>query len=933
MYCKADSARLCLSCDRHVHSANALSLRHPRTLLCDGCNLQPASVRCQDENLSLCLTCDCRLHQAGSERSLHQRHSFDSFSGCPSAAELAVLWGCQVRASGNQSATRGTASTSQHPLTQQLGRISAVPKPGTSASAPGGWEVTFDGGVQAPSGALREKSRTAKPRLSAAAAPHNAPTGMKAGNRRGAPENSSILENPGSVATGSSIPRVRAGLAPGVAGHNWGSYPPGQGAQAWTSGSNGYASSLPGSRAGMLAGAKSSQVLQTLMLTSLARDGQQQRLIPSRTQDSNAARSALASHSSQLHKPAARGGHRTSPVPPATGAQQMSRPLQPVGGHVVESPLGNKKDGSQSGSADAGSMGVAAGPGLKEHVKGLAMGSDTPRGPTPLLYPLYEQQEGRGEGGGIPATEGSGTGQPKIPEGQPNTPQTGAKHANLARGIGATRDDTKTGLQSAGSSAGRKSPVQLVPAVSGEPLDAGRLDQLAPAAGNGTPKGPLAVQHRTQGMLSSRSSLLDSPPGPLESMTAEVGFSAGTSGDPRGEDPGASPSSVQRGSATSLPSSLTSTATPVITEVMAELQREEASQQALESAGKRRRPEEWGWGHEDRPPPAVWGSKGANANDFGSAGAMVKMEECQLPPLSVDDFLDSQGGGKGGSLGFANDMPQSKESRRGSGMVKRDGHRGSAAGTAAAEAAEAMAAAAPMKLSDQDLGYATGETRTGGKARKPPLAPQGVKEEARHAGGEGEACPEADCEPSLARQEQEHEMEERNAAAGLSLVMEDMDFQTGLGEWEDIFELSGMGDEGMMDFKDFRPGDRAVRSLSRTPEYAEETMMTESALFDTGTHMVPMGTGQTNGAPMVAKGGYQKLPSGLSARPSTPMAEGCTAGSSRGGSGLGQEGMDGTSASLQSIPESGPFAYRRVSFHPILHPSVSCASPFAPCSC
>jgi len=54
VYCKADSARLCLSCDRHVHSANPLSLRHPSTLLCDGCNLQPASVRCQDENLSLC---------------------------------------------------------------------------------------------------------------------------------------------------------------------------------------------------------------------------------------------------------------------------------------------------------------------------------------------------------------------------------------------------------------------------------------------------------------------------------------------------------------------------------------------------------------------------------------------------------------------------------------------------------------------------------------------------------------------------------------------------------------------------------------------------------------------------------------------------------------------------------------------------------------
>lgn len=38
VYCRSDAACLCLSCDRNVHSANALSRRHSRTLVCERCN-------------------------------------------------------------------------------------------------------------------------------------------------------------------------------------------------------------------------------------------------------------------------------------------------------------------------------------------------------------------------------------------------------------------------------------------------------------------------------------------------------------------------------------------------------------------------------------------------------------------------------------------------------------------------------------------------------------------------------------------------------------------------------------------------------------------------------------------------------------------------------------------------------------------------------
>ncbi|CAM6049083.1 unnamed protein product [Sphagnum compactum] len=104
VYCRADSARLCLLCDRHVHGANALSRRHQRTLLCDACNLRPAAFRCTVENVTLCHSCDWDSHGGSNSSSCspavaaalqqHMRHSFDCFSGCPSAQELGSLWGC-----------------------------------------------------------------------------------------------------------------------------------------------------------------------------------------------------------------------------------------------------------------------------------------------------------------------------------------------------------------------------------------------------------------------------------------------------------------------------------------------------------------------------------------------------------------------------------------------------------------------------------------------------------------------------------------------------------------------------------------------------------------------------------------------------------------------------------------------------------------------
>ncbi|KAG8386995.1 hypothetical protein BUALT_Bualt03G0206500 [Buddleja alternifolia] len=90
VYCKSDSARLCLQCDGSVHSANALSCRHLRSLICDRCSSQAALVRCLDDNLSLCSACDSG--PIGCFRSGHRRVKLGLYSGCPSPIEFSRMW-------------------------------------------------------------------------------------------------------------------------------------------------------------------------------------------------------------------------------------------------------------------------------------------------------------------------------------------------------------------------------------------------------------------------------------------------------------------------------------------------------------------------------------------------------------------------------------------------------------------------------------------------------------------------------------------------------------------------------------------------------------------------------------------------------------------------------------------------------------------------
>ncbi|KAL2546136.1 putative zinc finger protein [Forsythia ovata] len=99
VYCKSDAARLCLSCDAKVHSANALSNRHPRTLVCEACRRRSVYVRCFDHEMFMCRSCD-NNHHASSQ---HQKKVVRSYVGCPSAMHLAALWGFDLNELENKS--------------------------------------------------------------------------------------------------------------------------------------------------------------------------------------------------------------------------------------------------------------------------------------------------------------------------------------------------------------------------------------------------------------------------------------------------------------------------------------------------------------------------------------------------------------------------------------------------------------------------------------------------------------------------------------------------------------------------------------------------------------------------------------------------------------------------------------------------------------
>ncbi|KAK6141320.1 hypothetical protein DH2020_024956 [Rehmannia glutinosa] len=93
LYCRADSAKLCLNCDREVHSTNQLFKKHTRSLLCDSCNSSPSSIFCCTESAVLCQNCDWETHK--NFGSIHNRRPLEGFNGCPSVTEMLGFLGLE----------------------------------------------------------------------------------------------------------------------------------------------------------------------------------------------------------------------------------------------------------------------------------------------------------------------------------------------------------------------------------------------------------------------------------------------------------------------------------------------------------------------------------------------------------------------------------------------------------------------------------------------------------------------------------------------------------------------------------------------------------------------------------------------------------------------------------------------------------------------
>ncbi|KAI3819277.1 hypothetical protein L1987_13103 [Smallanthus sonchifolius] len=94
LYCRADNAKLCLSCDREVHSTNPLFTKHTRSLLCDGCDSSPAAIFCSTDAVVQCQNCDWETHnKSNSNSKSHDRRPIEGFSGCPSVNDLLAILG------------------------------------------------------------------------------------------------------------------------------------------------------------------------------------------------------------------------------------------------------------------------------------------------------------------------------------------------------------------------------------------------------------------------------------------------------------------------------------------------------------------------------------------------------------------------------------------------------------------------------------------------------------------------------------------------------------------------------------------------------------------------------------------------------------------------------------------------------------------------
>ncbi|KAM0933801.1 putative transcription factor C2C2-CO-like family [Dioscorea sansibarensis] len=88
IYCRADSAFLCGTCDARVHGANRVASRHERVWVCEVCEQAPAAVTCKADAAALCAACDADIHSANPLARRHERSPVVPFFDFPATKTL-----------------------------------------------------------------------------------------------------------------------------------------------------------------------------------------------------------------------------------------------------------------------------------------------------------------------------------------------------------------------------------------------------------------------------------------------------------------------------------------------------------------------------------------------------------------------------------------------------------------------------------------------------------------------------------------------------------------------------------------------------------------------------------------------------------------------------------------------------------------------------
>ncbi|KAL6578571.1 hypothetical protein OROMI_008787 [Orobanche minor] len=73
VFCRADSAFLCASCDAGIHPESSAASPHARVPLCEVCEQAPAAVTCKADSAALCPACDADIHSANPLAARHER--------------------------------------------------------------------------------------------------------------------------------------------------------------------------------------------------------------------------------------------------------------------------------------------------------------------------------------------------------------------------------------------------------------------------------------------------------------------------------------------------------------------------------------------------------------------------------------------------------------------------------------------------------------------------------------------------------------------------------------------------------------------------------------------------------------------------------------------------------------------------------------------